>query len=48
MTPNKRKTVNGHLIEQYYWAGDQVVYIDGHAYTGTFDDAVKRCEHEHD
>lgn len=46
MTPNKRETVNGHKIEQYYWHGDQVVYIDNHAFTGNFDDAIRRCEND--
>ena len=28
MQPDKKKTVNGHKVEQFYWAGKNVVYID--------------------
>ena len=28
MSPDKRKTIKGHKIEQYYWSGKDVVYVD--------------------
>jgi len=29
MMPDKRKTVKGHKVEQYYlWLGEDVVYVD--------------------
>lgn len=28
MSPDKVKTIRGHKIEQFYWAGRNVVYID--------------------
>ncbi|KKL08845.1 hypothetical protein LCGC14_2571790 [marine sediment metagenome] len=28
MSPDKVKTIRGHKIEQFYWAGRDVVYID--------------------
>ena len=41
MSPNKRETVNGCKIEQYYWSGKNVVYIDNQAFDGTFDEAIE-------
>ena len=28
MTPDKKKFINGHKIEQFYWSGKDVVYVD--------------------
>jgi hypothetical protein len=28
MTPNKRCVINGKLIEEFYWAGKHVCYVD--------------------
>lgn len=28
MNPGKTKTIKGHKIEEFYWAGRNVVYID--------------------
>ncbi len=41
MTPNRKATVNGIKVEQYYWAGEQVVYVDNLATEYNFDTAVK-------
>ena len=30
MTPHKTKSINGHKVEQFYWAGRMVVYVDNH------------------
>ena len=38
MTPNKRKTIKGHRIEQFYWTGKDVVYIDNRLTAKTFDE----------
>lgn len=32
--------VNGSLIEQFYWHGKMVVYINNRLFKGTFDEAV--------
>ncbi len=37
MTPNRKKTLNGHKIEQFYWAGKQVVYLNDRLSHKTFD-----------
>lgn len=42
MTPNRQETVNGHKVEQYYWAGRLVVYVDNRKTDETFDEAVER------
>jgi hypothetical protein len=41
MSPDKRQTVNGHKVEQYYWAGKNVVYIDNRLFDGSFDEAIR-------
>ena len=28
MTPERKIIINGKLIEEYYWAGRMVVYVD--------------------
>ncbi len=39
MTPDRKCIVQGQLIEEYYWAGKLVVYIDHHAFEGTYSEA---------
>jgi hypothetical protein len=34
--------VKGHFIEEYYWAGGFVVYIDNKHTDETFDEVVQR------
>jgi 6-phosphogluconolactonase/glucosamine-6-phosphate isomerase/deaminase len=38
MSPDFRKIVNGHKVEQYYWSGYDVVYIDEWATPKKYDD----------
>ena len=40
----RAKIVNGHLIQMLTWDGERVVYIDSHATSGTWAEAVTRCE----
>jgi len=40
MTPQRKETVNGHLIEEFYWNGRSVIYIENHKFHGCFDDAI--------
>lgn len=42
MTPEKKKVINGRTVEQYYWAGEWVTYVDGHLVPETFDEAVDK------
>lgn len=39
MTPNRRDKINGHIIEEFYWNGDFVTYVDDRLHWGTFDQA---------
>lgn len=41
MTPNRRETCKGVKVEQYWWAGKNVVYLDHFATNYTFDRAIK-------
>ena len=33
MSPHRQQIINGRKIEEYYWAGEMVVYIDNHVFT---------------
>lgn len=46
MSPEKKKIINGYLVEEYWWAGKLVVYIDHHATEETYDEACNRLETE--
>jgi hypothetical protein len=41
MTPDRRIEIGGKKVEEYYWAGEYVVYIDGHLFNGNYDTAIK-------
>jgi hypothetical protein len=44
MSPDRKQTVNGHAVEEFYWAGRWVVYVDGILSAQTFDQACKTLE----
>ncbi len=41
MTPLRHETVNGYLIQEYYWAGDLVVYVNHTRHFFNYETAVK-------
>ena len=41
MTPDRKVVVNGKKVEEYYWAGEYVTYIENRLFNGSFDSAVK-------
>jgi hypothetical protein len=28
VSPDRKAEINGHLVHEYYWAGELVVYLD--------------------
>jgi hypothetical protein len=46
MSPDRRETINGHIVEQYVWNRKLVVYIDNQATLETFDAACARLRKE--
>lgn len=47
MRPDKKKIINGKKVEQYYWAGKNVVYIDNYLQKGqTFEEVCADLEEE--
>ena len=40
VTPDRKQVVDGKIVEEFYWAGEYVVYIDGHLSKLGFDRAV--------
>ena len=47
MTPDKKKIINGQKVEQYYWAGKNVVYVDNVLQENqTFDEVCTELKEE--
>lgn len=46
MIPERTKKINGNIIEEYYWAGELVVYINNRLSNYTFEQAVEALEGE--
>ena len=44
LSAERSKVINGNLIEEYYWHGGFIVYINHYRYWGTFEEAVKEYE----
>ena len=44
MTPEKKKQVGKHKVEEYYWAGEYPIYINNRLTSLSFDGAVKWAE----
>lgn len=42
MTPDRKITIGGSRVEEFYWAGKMVVYVDNQLTGETFEEAVKR------
>jgi hypothetical protein len=38
MSPERKDTINGKKIEEYYWNGKLVVYVDNHSVDTTFEE----------
>lgn len=39
MSPERKEIVNGKKVEEYYWSGKMVVYVDNHGVEMTFEEA---------
>lgn len=46
MTPERSKVIDGSRVEEFYWAGKMVVYIDSTLTGETFEQACKRLDLE--
>ena len=44
MTPQRKREINGHVIEEYYWHGEMVVYVDNQLVKESFEKAIERLE----
>lgn len=42
MSPDRKTVINGKMVEEYYWAGKYVVYIDGHLFDGSYETALAK------
>ncbi len=42
MNARQITTINNHIVEEFYWNGKNVTYIDGHAADETYSHAVDR------
>lgn len=41
MIPERKETINGHLIEEFSWGWKLVVYVDGKVFSGSFEQAIE-------
>ncbi len=44
MTPDRKQIVNGYKVEEFWWAGSFVVYIDHKLTEETFEDVIERLK----
>jgi len=45
MKPERSKTIDGHVVEEFYWSGRLVVYVDNERVDGvSFEDACLRVD----
>lgn len=45
MSPERKAKIGGHTVEEFWWAGKRVVYIDNRLTDETFEAAVARLSH---
>ena len=38
MSPERKEIVNGKKVEEYYWSGKMVVYVDNHGVEMSFEE----------
>ena len=41
MSPDKQKTIKGLKVQQYYWSGEDVVYVDHRLVLNKYDDITE-------
>lgn len=46
MIPERKQVIEGVKVEEFYWAGRQVVYVDNRLTDESFDEACKRIQLE--
>lgn len=46
MTPERSERIGNVLVEEFYWAGELVVYVDHHLTREYFEEAVARVRKE--
>ena len=44
MSPDRKEVINGKKVEEYYWAGEYVTYIDNRLVYGSIDGAVEKLK----
>lgn len=47
MSPDRVKIIDGNRVEEFYWAGKMVVYINNRATDETFEKACSRLDLEY-
>ena len=44
MSPEKTKKIGPHLIEEFYWNGKMIIYVDNKKTNETFESACRGVE----
>lgn len=47
MAPERKRIIDDHKVEEFYWASKLVVYIDNRLTHESFDDACNRLQIEY-
>lgn len=42
MSLEQQTVVNGHLVAEFFWAGNYIVYIDNVLFDGPYEDAIAK------
>ena len=44
MSPERKTTIEGTTVAEYYWAGRYVVYVNNRATDESYEEAIERLE----
>lgn len=43
MKPDRKEKIGKTIVEEFYWAGRMVVYVNNRKYNGTFEEATEEA-----
>lgn len=44
MTPERKRTIRGHVVEEFYWSGRYPCYVDHRLCAENFDETIARMQ----
>lgn len=46
MKSERQESINGKLIQEFYWNGKRVVYVDHQLFIGSYEEALEKARKE--